>query len=35
MYQFVPASRLYDAEARERVAYGWPTEFEVVGGGSP
>jgi len=32
---FIPASRLYDAERRERVAYDWPTETEEVGGGSP
>lgn len=32
MSKFIPASRLYDADSRERVAYDWPTESEVVGG---
>lgn len=35
MYQFVPASRLYDAESRERVPYDWPAEIEGVREGSP
>ena len=34
MVQFVTASRLYDAERRERVAYDWPTATEGVPEGS-
>ncbi|ERH09162.1 MAG: hypothetical protein J07HX64_00914 [halophilic archaeon J07HX64] len=26
MLQFIPASRLYDVERRERAAYEWPTD---------